>query len=430
MISPAFTSPAYVRSRWAYTLECAFEYFVALMVADAFLANLLSYMGLTDAVIGVISSLVSLAFLFQLAAIFVVQRITNVKKIAVTVHIIGQMFFLLLYLLPFAHIPAPLRTAAVMCCVLMGYFGNYLVVSVIFKWGNSYVDPDTRAGFAGTKEMISLLAGMVVSLSVGWAVDRFVAAGDTAGGFLFIACMMLIFNLGDFICLMLMKNPSSGQERHAAHTPFWQVVRRLMTNKSFVCVVILGALIHASTYMTMGFMGIYKTKDLLISVGMVQLINIGGCLVRFFLTKPIARYADRTSYVRGIRLGMSIALAAFLINIFTAPSTWWLVIVFTLVKNASYAGTGQNMMNIIYSYVDSRYFVEASAIKNSIAGLCGFGASLLGSAILNAVQENGNTILGIPVYGQQLLSAISALILVAAIFFSRLVLEKQPIIAK
>ena len=59
MDSSKFNSPVYVRSRRAYTLECAFEYFVALMVADAFLANLLSHMGIEDAVVGIISSLIT-----------------------------------------------------------------------------------------------------------------------------------------------------------------------------------------------------------------------------------------------------------------------------------------------------------------------------------------------------------------------------------
>ena len=430
MDSQGFSSPACVRSRRAYTLECAFEYFVALMVGDAFLAHLLSYMGIEDAVIGVISSLISLAFLFQLAAIFVVQRITNVKKVAVLVHCIGQTFFMLLYLLPFFGIPAPLRTIVVIGCVMLGYFCNYLVVSVIFKWGNSYVNPLTRADFSATKEMISLLAGTVVSLSMGWAVDSFAAAGNVTGGFLFVAVMILVFNLCDFFCLMLMKNQKQERAQKDKVTPFWQVVRILLTNKSFVCVVILGALINAATYMTVGFMGTYKTKDLLYTVGTVQLINIGGCLARFALTKPIARYADKTSYAKGIKLGMLIAVVAFAVNMFTAPDLRALVIVFTLILNISYAGTAQNMMNIVYSYVDSRYFVEASAIKNSVAGLCGFGASLVGGVILDAVQKNGNQVLGVPLYGQQLLSAISALILIVGIIFVSRVLEKRAVIAK
>lgn len=430
MDSSIFHSPAFVRSRWAYTFECAFEYFVALMVADAFLAELLSFMNISDAAIGVISSLISLAFLFQLFAIFVVQRIRHIKRIAITVHCLGQMFFFALYLLPFLPLPASLRPAAAVGCVMLGYFGNYLVTSVIFKWGNSYVNPARRADFAGTKEMISLVAGMVVSLSVGWTVSAFISAGNREGAFLFIAGMIILFNLGDFICLMLMKDQPREKRETGKSRPFFQVVRLLLTNKSFLCVVILGAMIQTASYMTVGFMGVYKTKDLLLSVGVVQLINVAGCLARFCMTKPIARYVDSHSYVKGVKLGMGIALLAFLINLFTTPSHWYFVIIFTLVINISYAGTGQNMLNIVYSYVDSEYFVEASAIKNSVGGLCGFGASVLGGLILEAVQANGNQILGIPIHGQQLLSAISALILVIALIFADRVLEKREIVSK
>ncbi|MBO4327189.1 MAG: hypothetical protein J5950_07945 [Clostridia bacterium] len=43
-------------SRRAYALECAFEYFIALLVADAFIAKLLKHLGASDALCGVISS--------------------------------------------------------------------------------------------------------------------------------------------------------------------------------------------------------------------------------------------------------------------------------------------------------------------------------------------------------------------------------------
>jgi hypothetical protein len=61
-----FNTTQYKRSRGAYMAQCTFEYFVALVVSDAFLATLLSYMGFSDSVIGIISSLISVAFLFQL----------------------------------------------------------------------------------------------------------------------------------------------------------------------------------------------------------------------------------------------------------------------------------------------------------------------------------------------------------------------------
>ena len=430
MTDPIFQTPAYKRSRRAYILECAFEYFVALMVADAFLATLLTELGLNDAVIGVISSLASFAFLFQLFSIFVVPHIRNVKLVAIPIHCISQMFFMVLYLLPFFNIPRQLRAVIVVGCLLIAYFGNYLVTSVIFNWGNSYVDPNGRASFAATKEIVSLLSGVVFSLSMGWSMDRFMEEGNIEGGFLFIATVMLIMAALDFVCLMFMKNRKTERKPSEKTESFGQVVRILFSNKSFLCAVAVHAIWSCSVYMTAGFMGTYKTKELLLSVGTVQIINISACLLRACFSKPIARYSDKRSYARGIKLGMIIASAGYLINIFTTPSLWWLVIAYTVIYNVSCAGTSQNLNNLAYSYVEGKYFVQASAIKFSISGLCGFGASMLGSRILDAVQKNGNTAFGITVYGQQILSAISLAILLFGIAFVSLVMEKQKIIGK
>ena len=430
MTDQIFNTSPYKRSRRAYILECAFEYFVALMVADAFLATLLTKMGLDDAVIGVISSLISLAFLFQLCSIFVVQHIRNVKLVAIPIHCISQMCFFVLYLLPFFNIPQSLRVIVIVGCLMIAYFGNYLVTSVIFNWGNSYVNPNGRANFAATKEIVSLISGVVVSLSMGWAMDRFTEAGNIEGGFIFIASMMLVFTIGDFICLMCMKNQKVEKKPTEKTEPFWQVVRMLFSNKGFCYAVVVHVIWSVSVYMTVGFMGVYKTKDLLLTVGTVQIINIAGCLIRACFSKPIARYADKRSYAQGIKLGMSIAAVGYLINIFTTPSLWWLVILYTIIYNVSCAGTSQNLINLTYNYVDRKYFVQASAIKFSVSGLCGFAASMVGSRVLDTVQKNGNTLFGTTVYGQQVLSAISLTIVLFGILFVKFVMEKQKIIAK
>ena len=78
-----YKTPAYHRSRMAYRLECTFEYFVALLVSSAFLATLLKHLGMDDAQVGILSSVISLAFLFQLFSVFVVQHITNTKLFAI-----------------------------------------------------------------------------------------------------------------------------------------------------------------------------------------------------------------------------------------------------------------------------------------------------------------------------------------------------------
>ena len=417
-------------------MQAAFEYFIAILVSDAYLAKLLTYIGLDDSLIGIIASLISAAFLFQLTAVFFVQRIKNVKRTVIIFNILGCLLFTGLYLIPFLPGTAAFKSVLVIVCLLAAYFGNYFVASMLFKWANSFVDPRKRGEYSATKEMISLLSGMVFTLIVGMLIDRFEALDRLTAGFLFIAAAGLILSVCCFVCFLMIGNdvkraeqtangsePAARVQRHSLR----EVLANTLGNRSFVNVVILMSLWNVAQYLTVGFLGTFKTTDLLLSVGTVQLINIGSNLVRFCISKPFGRYSDKTSYARGMQLAMVISALGFLANVFTTKSTWWFIIVYTVLHNASFAGTNQNSYNILYSYVDQDYFVEAMAIKNSIAGVIGFSASLVGAKILSAVQANGNMLFGISLYGQQLLSLLSCVLVLVCIVFLRLVIDKQAI---
>ncbi len=426
----AYAASGYARSRWAYTVECAFEYFIALLVAEPFLTKLLLEIGLDDPTIAIIQSLISVAFLFQLAAVFVVQRIANVKRVAATTHLIAQLLFTSLYLVPFLPFEAEHKKIIVIVCFLLGYFGNYLVTSVIFRWGNSYVDPNKRARFAATKEMISLLTGVVVTFAMSRMIDHFEAQGDLRMGFILTACIMTVICGFDFLCLMLMKNRISEPPKRQDVLPLRRVAKMLFSNRGFVSAIVAHSLWQIAYYLLLGSMGTYKQNELAMTVGTVQLINIVGQMGRFAMTRPIALYTSKRTYADGMLLGISIAAASFLLNIFTTPRLWWLVILFTLINNIALAGIGQNALNIVYSYVEEAYFVQASAIKSSICGVVGFLAALVSGRILGAVQANGNQVLGMTIYGQQLLSALAFIFAVIAIVYIHNVLKKQTIIAK
>lgn len=424
----AFASPDYRRSRMAYRMECTFEYFITLLVGDAFLAKLLSAIGLSDGLVGVVSSLVTLAFLFQLVSIFVVQRIGNVKRFVIVFHAISHLLFMLLYFIPFLPWSLSYKEVLVVVCILAAYFGKYLITSMLYQWGNSFVDPNKRASFSAGKEMISLAAGIVMTLLLGYVMDAFEAADNLNGGFIFAAVAILIFNVCDVVCMLLIKKDQGrGQTEKKEIAPLREVLRNTLGNRSFRNVVILTVLWDIARYTTVGFLGTYRVKELAFTVGAVQIINMIGNAGRFLFSRPFGKYSDKHSFAKGMELAMILCAIAFAINLVTTPSTRLLIVGYALFYNISMAGSNQNMLSITYSYVDTKYFVQASAIKNSIGGLFGFGASLMASRLLSYVQENGNTLFGIPVYGQQVLSAISLIFLMIAIVFTHTVIGKQKV---
>jgi len=406
--------------------QCTLEYFVSLLVTDAFLAKLLSSLGVGDAMVGIISSFISMAFVIQLISIFVVKSRISTKKLVITFDTISQVFFMFIYFVPFIPVSGTLKKTFVVLSILIAYAGKYLIVSIFYKWANSYVEPTKRASYSASKEMISLIAGIIFTIVSGLIIDKYESIGNLNGGFLLIAISMLIINVFNLISLSLIKKESK-TSLDENNRPFSDVIKNTFGNKNFRNIIYATTLWDTSKFFTIGFMGTFKTKDLLISVFTIQIINMVANFFRLLVTKPFGRYSDKKSFAKGYELALFLAASAFLSNVFTTPKHWYLIIVYTIFYNVCLAGINQNTYNISYSYVDSAYITQAMAIKSSIGGICGFCASLLGGRLLNYVQSNGNRFMGIPIFGQQLLSLISFLLVVIAILFMHFVVAKQKV---
>ncbi len=422
-----FDSPDYRRSRNAYTAQCAFEYFVAILVSDAFLAKLLKQIGLDDAAVGIIASLVSFSFLFQLFSILLMQRVRNVKRTVLIADTLSQTLFFGVYLVPFLPVSSGARGWIAAGCMLTGYAFKYAVSSMVFRWSNSYVDPAKRGDFSAVKEMISLLSGIAFTLAAGFVFDRFEAGGDMKSAFLVLAGVILLLNVCCFVCFCLIRKPENIE---AEHRPLGEVMRSVFGNRDFIHILVLACLWDAARYISVGFLGTYKTEDLALTVGTVQVINMAANLCRFAVSRPFGRFSDRTSYAHGFRLALLIAAGAFAVGCFTAPATRWFIVLYTVLYNVSLAGSNQNAYNMTYSYVEPSLMVQAMAVKSSVGGIVGFCASLLGGRILSAVQGAGNRIAGIPVHGQQVLCGLSLLLTLAAFLYAKLVVEKQQAVRR
>ena len=421
-----FSSPEYKRSRRAYAAQCTFEYLVTLLVADAFLAKLLGSLGIEDSVVGIISSFISLAFTIQILSIFLYKWKIGSKKLVMIFYPISQALFLGLYIIPFLPIKETALKVVVMSFILIAYACQYLVYNVIFKWANSYVEADKRASYSATKEIISLGTGIIFTAAVGFFFDKFEAAGRINDGFMMIAILAFIISVCNIVCLCCIKKEDDREVKQSKKN-FAHILSNTVGNKNFRSIILLTVIWEMAKYFTVGFLGTYKTNDLLISVFVVQIINMLGNVMRMLVSKSFGRFSDRHSFAVGMELALGIAAIGFFVNIFTTPKTWYLIAIYTILYSVSMAGLNQNSFNIVYSYVNADYITEAMAIKNCIGGLCGFGASLIASQIIKYVQANGNTLFGFRIYGQQILSVISFVLTVSALLLTFLVIDKQKV---
>jgi MFS family permease len=178
-------------------------------------------------------------------------------------------------------------------------------------------------------------------------------------------------------------------------------------------------------YVSTPFFGSYQIKELGFSMTFVSVLSVMYAITRSIFSKPMGKFADKHSFASMLNICFIIKIVAFSINTFTVPANGKILYTIYYMLNAvAMAGINSATTNLIYDYVDKEKRVGALALKSTFAGFAGFFATLAVSPLVAYIQNNGNSFLGLSVYAQQVVSAISALLLVVLIVYLNTVVKK------
>jgi len=417
------------RCREAYIVEALLEYLISLLVTGAFLAAILKQVGVSDAVTGVVSSIISLACVTQLFSGLLASPGRPVRRKMLVLGLVNQFMFSTLYLIPFIHLPHGAKTALFILMILGAYVIENLARPVKYKWLMTFVSPRERGRFTARKEIVSLIGGMLFTVGMGRMVDHFSATGRERTGFILCGATMFVVAVLYFLVLRSIDDdPAAGQGPQVSLSEQARALRSLIVeNRAFRALLLADVVWKAAIYLATPYFGTYLIGELGFSLTAVSLIGTVSGLLRALVSPWFGRYADRRSWAASLGLGLAIAAAAFLANAFTRPGPARLLYaVYAALYAISMASINGGLMNITYDYIDVRLFAHAMGAKNAVSGVVGFLVSLLGGAVVRAVQARGSVILGHAVYAQQLLSAAAFLLIAGLALYVRLVIARLP----
>ena len=392
----------YKKDRVLYIIEAALEYFISLLITDAFLATLLTKNGITDSVAGIITQLASLSFSAQLCAVFV-RKDTGKKRFVTFMHLINQMLFVLLYLVPGVKVSTDIKVVLFVMLFIGGHFIANLVSPYKLAWLMSLVPDKERGRFTANKEIVSLVGGMSFSFIMG--ITIFVLA------------------ISHFLTLIFIKEPY--EKEAPEHVSFGKAVMSVVKNKALLKVMLINVGYHLATGICVSFYGTYKINELGLSLKYIAFLAMLSSTSRVLVSRPFGRFADKYSWAKMMSICFLILAGAFFTNVFAIPGNGHVIIaIYSCLYAVSLAGINGGLMNIVFEYVPNKERSGALGISSAAGGVAGFLMAIVGSHILEAVQNNGNRVLSIPVYGQQILSAIAFVIIVLLIVYMKTVIMK------
>lgn len=409
----------YCASRIFYLIEAALEYFIAIMVGDSYLAKISSDLGASTALTGVLYSFVSLGCAFQILAVLLVGK-TPVKRWITPLHIVNQIAFMLVWATPLFKAPATLKIVFFVVLLLFGQIISNIVMPAKINWFMSLVADGERGSFTATKEILSLMGGMVFSLVMGNVVDRFEAAGNMRGAFITISVTLGVLTLLHTLTLVF----SREKPTEATHTRVFDNIKGLARDKSLFRVIGVTVLWYIVNYITTPFYGSYRIGELGFSMTFCAVLTMMYSVVRSLCSRPLGRYADRHGFTGMLLICFLIQGAALAVNVFTVPANGKILYTtFYLLNAIAMAGINSAQINLIYDYVEPDKRTSALALSNAIAGVAGFLATLAVTPLVGYIQQNGNRIFGINLYAQQFLSALGVLGIAGILVYILLVLK-------
>lgn len=421
-----YDSKEYRCSRLGYWLTVAFDFLFAQLVGDAFLAKVLNYIGMADATIGIITSLQSLMCTFSLCSLILVRYMSGTRKIILFLRSTRMTLCLFVYLIPFSDVSVQIKTILVAGALMLATAVYNIASSILYAWGTGHFNPKNRAKSDAITSMVSLIFWIVFSLTVGVVVDRYDQANNTAGGMIFLIVVMIVLMILNLVSTMMIQDAPPKQERQEK---LLDSLKFTLTDPGSRSMTIFMGLRCAASGVLVGFMGVYKIKELALSMGAIQVINVFSCLLPLVTSFPLARWADRReNYTKAAELGSILFMISFFVAIFVMPETAWLIFI--------YSGCGE-IANITtfsgplyYNLVGPERLVSTMTISGLFQNLIVFLSGLIGAAVVSAVQEQGNMIFGVRIYAQQLLAAIAFVFAMLAYVYLKKVVQKQKIISR
>ncbi|MBQ7386806.1 MAG: MFS transporter [Clostridia bacterium] len=406
----------YKKSRVFYILEASVEYFLATFVGGAYLAKMTTALGMSDDLTGIITAFVSLGFGFQIFALLLAQK-KPIKHFIIIMNLLTQLAFSFLSVIPVIKLPGTVKAVIFIALFLVGEIIKNVIYPAKMAWEMGIVDDHKRGSFTATKEIVSLLSGIVITIGMGSIIDYFEASGNSRGVFIFGGITMFALTAIHTTLLLLIKEKPEKTQKE----PIGQLIRESVTDKRLLVLIPLFVFWNIATYSTTPFYGTYQLKELGMSMTLVTVVTAVGSVVRAIVSTPMGRLADKYSFITSLNVCFAIALAAHVANLFAGVGFYTAYVV---LHAASMSGINSGIVNLVYDFVPRSSRTSAIAVKNTVVGFAGFFTTLAVSPLVLYIQGKGNKFLFFEhIYAQQILTAFALLMVIACILYLNFVVK-------
>jgi MFS family permease len=435
------------KSRICYTTADSAAQTIVQLAGGTFLAALMTYSHISDANIGIITSLVSLAALSQLFLINFFKRLKK-YKLLVCATALQRSLFAVIYLIPLLALGGMVKAILIIFLYFIGQVFVQIGLPASQDWIASLVPGRLRGKYFSIKDSVAVFIVSSAMLLAGMILDYF-KPRNILTGFIIIGVLIFILTLINVIALSKMKEAKTSYMNEAGKEMHGRLAKKAKEEEKAVKVDELGigselkaafadrkfrkaftiqCLYTFAFYICTPFNASYQINDLALPYTFIMLVSFIANLYRIYITPKFGRLADKHGMAKLLRFTLFALGLNFLTMAFTIPGNAYpLYIIGTIFGSTAWAFVGIGLFGVQLDFFKNEKRMVWLTITSSISGIFGFFVSIVGGILLDYLQKSQLHLFGIRIYAQQVLNLIGFLIIVIAVYYIRYCIETEKI---
>jgi len=247
---------------------------------------------------------------------------------------------------------------------------------------------EKRGRFFGITNFVGNGAGILGALAVPFVLDRFTFPLGYVISFALAAILIFI----SWVFLSLAREPAV----HSSKPPVSQLeylrsLPEVLRKDRNFCMYLLAQIAYSLSGMATGFLAVYtvQTWDLpdAEASGFTIALQVGLTLANLFF----AFFSDRKGHKLSLEICLTLSVLLLILAI-GAPSPWWFFLVFFL-RGAVDAGMFISGLSIVYEFTNAENRPTYIGLANTIPGVAGAIAPLIGGWLAGATSYRAMFIL-------------------------------------
>lgn len=432
----------YEKSRRRYIAGDAATQTIAQLAGGTFLVSLMLSVGFSDAQAGVLTSVASLAALFQLFTMRMVNHLQK-RKLFVCLMTVQKLYLAFIFFIPLLPVPDSTRQLLVIAGYFFAQICSQIGTPATQDWIASLVPARLRGNYFSRKDAVCVFVTVTMMLLSGMIMDA-TAGGRQNAGFMLNGSMILILVILNAWAFSCMKEPrqgiinAQGKEIHGklkhkypkAETAYngnlLEEVKEAFGKADFRMAFILTLLWQTSFYCASPFNTSYQLVELKMPFTFIMIIGFLGNMLRIAITPLMGKLGDKHGMAFLYKYSLVGILLYYLFFALAVPSNAYPMVILGTVSSAlgwSFAGIG--LFGVQLELLDEGKRDIQLSVLSALSGVYGFLVSFVSGCLLDYLQQVLVTLPGKRLYAQQFTNILGAGFLLLTILYLKCRVQKR-----